>query len=341
MSGARSRLVTFAEIDDEARSSHDFWIERRMHIYMAGQLKDSATESFDRLVHIAGARGRLLTFADIDGLADDSFRFWIDSRPDEARVFLDSGAFGAYMRKTTIDLGRYCAYVEEHAPALACYAALDVIGDWRGTQRNVEAMEARGLRPIPTFHRGSPWAALDWAAERPYIAIGGLAADTSRPGVRQQTTEDNTAPFLDELFRRLEPRWPVKVHAFGMVSQWALERYPLYSADSATAIVGGGMGRVLEFSGGRMHSRPWTESLLSSWDGVIADGVGHAVESKSKSAHTGRRRRNIEATLAYERYVTDLWTSKGVRWDEEEEHERLERVREASAQAHQPAEVQR
>lgn len=279
-----------------------------MRLYIAGIAKQAGADEADRL---QGVANRLLTFADIDDWAKEAFLFWVHGRPENTSVFLDSGAFGAYMRGAVIDLDRYCEYIEEHSEALTCYAAVDVIGDWQATARNVEAMVARGLSPIPTFHRGSPWHALDrYAAEFPYVALGGLAADTSRPGARANASRDNVQPFLDDVFARLERHWPVRVHAFGMVSQWALERYPFYSADSATAIVGAGMGRVSRFRGGLAQSRPWMDDVRDTWDGVVADGVGRL----DGSAHAGRRRRNIESQLALERYVTDVWRRKGVVW---------------------------
>lgn len=280
-----------------------------MRLYFAGNVKGNDPDAAD---HATGVRNRLLTFADIDTWSRECFGFWVDGRPPRASVFLDSGAFGAFMRKATIDLGRYCDYIAANEQALDCYAALDVIGDWEGTKRNTDAMVARGLRPIPTYHRGSPWHALDRiASEFPYVAIGGLAADTSRPGKRPSFSQENIQPFMDDVFMRLERHWPVKVHAFGMISQWALERYPLFSADSATAIVGAGMGRVSRFRRGLLQSGPWDEDVARTWDGVVADGVGRV----GGSAHAGRRRRNIEAVLGLERYVTDLWAKRGVTWE--------------------------
>jgi len=297
-----------------------FWVKasdgervEAMRLYFAGNVKPSANDDAHAVCYADGVRSRLQTFADIDDWAREGFRYWVeDAPPRDVSVFLDSGAFGAFMRGAKLDLGRYCDYIAEHKQALDCYAALDVIGDWEGTKANTDAMVARGLRPIPTYHRGSPWHALDRiAAEFPYIAIGGLAADTSRPGQRPSFSQANIQPFMDEVFLRLERHWPVKVHAFGMISQWALERYPLYSADSATAIVGAGMGRVSRFRRGLLQSSPWfPDDLERTWDGAVADGVGRA----GGSAHAGRRRRNIEAVLALEQEMTDLWTAKGVAW---------------------------
>ena len=313
--GVRNRLYSFAEIDDLAARQHWFWVgcsmrlySRGMRLYFAGNVKQEGSHEADAA---QGVANRLLTFADIDDWAEEAFRFWVENGPADVSVFLDSGAFGAYMRGATIDLERYCDYIREHEAALSCYAALDVIKDWRATQRNLDVMLGKGLEPIPTFHRGSPWEVLDDLARSfPYIALGGMVGG----GKHDALTPESSGPYLDECFRRLRRHWPVRVHLFGVVAQWVLERYPLYSADSATAIVGAGMGRVSRFRGGALKSRPWAEDVRETLDGVVADGIGRT-EGKSKSAHAGRRRRNIEAMLALERYVTDLWVSRGVVWD--------------------------
>lgn len=187
---------------------------------------------------------------------------------------------------------------------MAAYAALDVIRDWQATAANVRAMAARGLDPVPTFHRGSPWPELDrLASEHGYIALGGVVSD--RAGGRA-----SMEGWLDQCMGRLAARWPVRVHCFGVTAQWAIERYPFYSVDSSSAIVGGAMGRVMRFQAGQVVQREWREDFAATYDGRVADGV--LVEG---TAHMGRRFASVEASRALERYATDLWRAKGVTWD--------------------------
>jgi hypothetical protein len=303
--GLRRRLLSFAEIDDTAIAQHRFWVQARgdlMRVYFAGNVMGG-----DPADHAVGVANRLLTFADVDSWAAGAFEFWIKNPPAQADVFLDSGAFAASSRGAKIDLGRYCDYILEHQSALACYAALDVIGDWRATRKNVEAMEARGLSPVPTFHRSSPLEVLDeLAATHKHIALGGIVT-------AGQFTPAALQPFLDQCWHVLEKHWPIKVHVFGVITQWVLERYPFYSADSASAIVGAGMGRVMSFDAGIIRSVGWADYVKGTWDGGVADGMAMDRAAKG-SAHAGRRRKNIQAQLALERYVTDLWTSRGVVW---------------------------
>jgi hypothetical protein len=311
--GLHNRLVSF--VDDGGGSgprAKQFWLaarQRAMRLYIAGNGRQAESDLID---YKTGARNRLLSYAFIDDWADLAFQFWVAERPESASVFLDSGAFSAMSRGSKIDMDKYCAYIEQHREALACYAALDVIGDWRATAVNLDVMLQRGLRPVPCFHRGSPWEELDRIArEHEYIALGGMVGGEGKRGT---TTEDDLSPHLDRCFAIIKRHWPVKVHVFGVVAQWVLEKYPLYSADSSSAIMGAGMGRVSQFKGGRLRSMPWTEYGQATHDGAVMDGVGRT-EGRSKSAHPGRRKRNIEAMLALERYVTDLWAQRGVVWD--------------------------
>jgi hypothetical protein len=71
-------------------------------LYCAGNVPREA------LLHAAGLRHRLLSFADVQA-SRAAFDFWIKNGPVlNARVFLDSGAYSAYTRKAAIDLDHYC-----------------------------------------------------------------------------------------------------------------------------------------------------------------------------------------------------------------------------------------
>ncbi len=282
-----------------------FTDKERMKLYIAGngKSKGSAQRDYD-----TGTRNRLLSYAFLKDWAKDEFAFWIHTPPEEACVFLDSGAFSAFTLGRVIDLGEYCDYVHQHEAALHAYAVLDVIGDAVATMKNLREMQARGLKPVPIYHSGRESTDVlrkVIGESTGQIAIGGMAT--------QNLTREQLRTKLDEYWDVIGEYWPVRVHGLGLMAQWALERYPWYSADSSSAILGAGMGRVSRFSKGILTADGWPSDVAAMWDGVVADGVGRT-EGKSKSAHEGRRMRNIEAQLAMERYVTDLWKMRGVEW---------------------------
>jgi hypothetical protein len=271
-------------------------------LYFAG---NAVTTFLERdLVH-NGAEHRLLTFADLFDFGASAFEYW--TGPDAPRpFFLDSGAFGAFTRGHHIDLNHYCRYIVEHQKCLACYACLDVIGDWKKSARNYERMRLKGLHPIPTFHMGSPPHELHRLCKcTDYIALGGVVG----------AHENDMKPWLDSCFAIIAQHWPIKVHLFGVLAQWALERYPLYSADGSSALVSSGMGRVIDYIDGKVSAKPWVEYARDTLDGQVMDHISH-LQAKKGSAHRGRRVISVRAFLRLQRHVSDVWTDRGITWPE-------------------------
>lgn len=272
-----------------------------MRLYHAGCLPGATAEPW---YYNAGMRNRLLSFYFSDHLAKLGFAYWADNGiPEGGSTFIDSGAFSALTLGKPVDLGAYCEFLQAR-PAVKVYAALDVIGDFRASRVNFKAMEARGLDPIPTFHRGSPMAELERVADDhpSYIALGGIVSEKSGREVLQG--------WLDECWAVLGKRWPIRVHAFGIIAQWCLERYPFYSADSSSAIISAAMGRVATFTNGRMTSGGWASYAREHMDGTVVDKVG-----ATGSAHLGRGARNVAAILALEGHITRVWKRRGVTWE--------------------------
>ncbi len=274
-----------------------------MVLYFAGNVL-----KYDPDYYAAGVRSRLLSYAFVDNWQSQAFEFWLkDPQPDGSRVFVDSGAFSAKSKGTEIDLSAYCDFLHERLALVDTYASLDVIGDWRGSAKNHETMLARGLHPIPVFHRGTPMHELSrLAANYKHIALGGVAKDRSG--------QESLRGWFDECWAVLRNHWPIRVHVFGVTAQWVLERYPFSSADSSSVITGAGMGRVMSFVDGRLDGGiDWREYGISKMDGAVMDSVGRTGD-KSQSAHLSRGRYGVYAIRACERYLTDMWAARGVTW---------------------------
>jgi hypothetical protein len=270
-------------------------------IYCAGNVPTKGGDQDEQLYREAGLRHRLLSYAERKPLKD-TFEYWLGPLADK-RLFMDSGAFGAHTRGVRIPLDEYCAFCLENRDNMTVYAALDVIKDWQGTARNLDLMRAKGLDPLPTFHRGSPFTELQrLLAEHEYIALGGVVSDKSGP--------EDLRVWFDQAWRVIAPYWPRRVHAFGVTAQWALERYPFHSADSSAALVGAGMGRVMQFAGGVVRGVPWLQHVRQTMDGSLADGV-----CGDGSAYARRRAWNSLTVRDYERYITDVWALRGISWD--------------------------
>jgi len=161
-------------------------------------------------------------------------------RRDNIKVFLDSGAFSAFSKGVTIDIGEYCDYIHRNSDIIEFPSVLDAIGDYKATWFNQAEMERRGVSPLPCFHYGEPTEVLDYYVENyPYITIGGMVP-VSTPQLMI---------WLDRIWADYLvdangiPK--VKVHGFGLTSLPLMFRYPWYSVDSSTWVQWAANGMIL------------------------------------------------------------------------------------------------
>lgn len=212
--------------------------------------------------------------------------------------FLDSGAFTAFTQGREIDLDHYISTIKK-IPKIQNYAALDVIGDYKETEKNLLYMEDKGLHPIPAFHFGSPKKELLKLLDRyEYVALGGL--------VPHAASREKLQGWLDYCFsiitqKKILPR----IHLFGINSLWAWKRYPIYSADATSWVTGSKFRRIIEFNEKDFclitHTKA-KESKLSHrvYDGFWEDLNIHNIHEYQKAA---------DAT-------TRLWEKRGIVWED-------------------------
>lgn len=214
-------------------------------------------------------------------------------------LFLDSGAFTAYTQGVKIDLYEYIGFIREYG--VEVYCNLDVIRDEEGTRENQAEMERAGLSPIPVFHLGESWGYLEELLERyEYVALG----------VAGTQGERRCDDFLEGCFSRIAKHWPVRVHGFGITTQRYLERYPFYSVDSSSAILGAAMGRVFHWRGRKLVSGSYKERGTGSKHASLVD------DEEGKSRHVARRLHNVKMQMELEDHITRLWERRGVRWED-------------------------
>ena len=243
-----------------------------------------------------GLRKRLLSYIDRDAVKG-AFEFWLNPKLKDKKFFLDSGAYSAFTRGIKIDINEYIKFVHKHKNELTVYANLDVIGDGVKSEQNLQYIESHGLHPLPVYTASAPISELSRLCEKyNYIALGGLVGGG---GV--------VLKHLDRCFSVIKKYFPMKIHLFGITSQKVLERYPVYSCDSSSAIMGGGMGRVMEFKNGKMESCLWRKSETT--------GKHLNCRDKDGSAHLQRRITNIKAMLKLEKHLTELWKRRSITWD--------------------------
>lgn len=137
---------------------------------------------------------------------------------------LDSGAFTAKQAGIDISVQEYidfCLSLRESKRPPTAVFALDVIGDWKASMRNTEALWKAGVEAIPCWHVGSPWEVLvELSKGFPRIAVGGSVG----LHVNQRQL------VFDQVFAKV---WPARIHAFGVHTESLLMRYPFDSVDAS------------------------------------------------------------------------------------------------------------
>ena len=167
-------------------------------------------------------------------------------RRDEAKVFLDSGAFSAWSKGVEIDLPDYCRYIQENEDIVlqegdaTMASVLDSIGDDLGTYQNQKRMEKLGVTPLPCFHYGEDPRYLEYyVANYSYITLGGMVAQSTK----------NLLIWLDEVWEKYltdgAGRPLTKVHAFGVTTPILMKRYPWFSVDSSSWVQVAANGSIL------------------------------------------------------------------------------------------------
>jgi len=269
-----------------------------MRLYFAGY------SAYHREAKKAGLESILESYLTFRNKGKGGFVQWHKDRGLlNKNIFLDSGAFSAWTRNITIDIDKYADFVKKHLPYLKVYANLDVIGDAKATEKNQRYLESKGLKPLATFHIGSPYKKLEqMVKEYDYIALGGLVG-VPRP---------RRIKHLDKCFRII--RLKSKIHGFGVGDFQLLLRYPFYSVDNTNWILGGRIGAVYNFDKKRLK-------LQSTWykdkrilDRIKKAGVYKFFDEKSK-AHRNRTLENAMVFKEVEAFVTRVWEKRGVKYD--------------------------
>lgn len=161
-------------------------------------------------------------------------------RRDGVRIFLDSGAFSAFMLGSEIDLDAYIYYIKTNADILEQYSVLDGIGDPQKTFDNQTYMERNGVRPIPCFHYGEDERWLrHYIKNYDYISLGGMVP-VSKPQLKQWLDRIWHDYLTDE-----EGRARVRVHGFGLTKLDLMWRYPWHSVDSTSWQQAGSNGLLI------------------------------------------------------------------------------------------------
>lgn len=162
-------------------------------------------------------------------------------------LFLDSGAFSAMHSGANIDINAYIDFIKEHGTKFEKVAALDCIGDWNGTEKNLQYMRSKGVNPIPVFHTNEPFDYLEnLLKENDYLCLGVTGSKLRQPQI---------IAWLVEVFRRREHINPdCKMHGFALTSAKIMKYFDWDSCDSSTWVSGRRFGFIYDIENNNMAS---------------------------------------------------------------------------------------
>jgi hypothetical protein len=179
------------------------------------------------------------------------------------QVLLDSGAFSLFnaalkgKEVEPITISDYIAFIRRHRDVLYAWMNLDVIGDYKASQRNLEALKAEGLTPIPVWTAKEDGFAelgqiIHDEAEYPVVAIGGTVF----------LSETKRKEIFDQIFSRFPQ---INFHGLGVSSQ-LLFSYPWFSSDSTSWLNGRRYGTIITPKGHIDVPEGWTEDECLAWN---------------------------------------------------------------------------
>lgn len=210
--------------------------------------------------------------------------------------FLDSGAHSVNTINAEIKIQEYISFIKKYKDCIKFYAGLDDIKDYKKTISNQKIMEAAGLKPLITYHYNEPIELLnDYLNQYDMICLGGVVGKGRNAKIK----------WLNNLYDKIIGKYPLKkIHMFGISDKKILSMFPFYSADSSKHSIQCAMG----YSQYGINNKP-NKSL---------NFIKHLKLTGNSNTETSMIRfiDSIKSAIMVEKYITDLWTKRGVTWDD-------------------------
>lgn len=235
------------------------------------------------------------------------------------RMILDSGAFSVWTKGDKINIDNYinfCKGMREIVPQTTelHYVNLDVLpgrfGEFPTNEqrqssaeegwKNMEYMNSKGLKVIHVFHQHEDFKWLHKLIKKDdYIGIS-PANDVSMTSKKI---------WLDQVFSIVQNK--IKCHGFAVTGKEHLIRYPFYSVDSSSWIMGGRFAEIKSFSQGKQKGAIFKnkEQLLSIWDNLQTKDTALLTD------YMIRHKNNIIYYQELEEFVTNVWNKRGIKFN--------------------------
>jgi hypothetical protein len=224
-----------------------------------------------------------------------------------ACYFLDSGGFTARQKNVKIDVKDYAQYINDYDVKYCFNLDTNDIEETIANQRYLDANVDAVV--IPVYHYS------DYANKKHremvegmiqdyhLISLGGIAkSGVGKPSIKR---------MYDYVFNKTQDK--VKVHGLGMTHLDMLKRYPFYSIDSTNYLSGRKYGFIKTLEEGKLR-----KYYTGRVDGLTMKNLlnaDSAPERKTKKWMDITAYQILE-TEKMGKFITDLWTKKGVTWDD-------------------------
>jgi hypothetical protein len=157
-------------------------------------------------------------------------------------LFLDSGAFTAFTKKTTIQVEQFADYIKRSGKIWTVVSSLDHIGSGEesaiGSLINFQALVKLGLDVKPVFHvrEDDKWLRRYIDEGHKYILIGGMVPESTA------WLQERLDGLFDRYLTDKDGVPKVKLHGFGLTSIPLILHYPWHSVDSTSWLMTGVFG---------------------------------------------------------------------------------------------------
>jgi len=231
-------------------------------------------------------------------------------------LLIDSGAFTAKNAGEQILLDDYCKFLDRHKSRIFRYLALDVVGDPKATDANLNEMIKRGYKPVPVHVLGDDQRRMDQLFEMSdYVACAGLRRPNKGGAPRE---------YVQAKMQWANGR---PVHWLGYVREPMIASFKPYSCDSASWKSAGLYGRMdvyLGFGNWVNYQYKDVPKLLANKQAMrIVHQCGFNVEQLTDSFYWKSSKRDgyepdqfvsfAVTSNSWVRYVLDVFARYGTR----------------------------
>jgi len=216
-------------------------------------------------------------------------------------LLMDSGGFTARMHGKTIDVAKYADFLNRNKIKLAFNLDTNDVDETLKNQDYLEQNTQTKILPVYHFsdyqdpnHRDLIY---EYIKKHDFIALGGVAGLRLPP--------EKQFVFLDFVFALTKDK--IKIHGLGQAAMKLHRRYPYYSADSTSWLAGGKFRSLTKLEG--FGTKVMNKSILK---GDKRSEIGYnLIHQRYEDLNIY----NIKEMLKIEDFVTRLWASRGVKWE--------------------------